>query len=63
VFGWLEMLNADVGVSPAVNFGVGEWADAYAKARALVEEMTDAEKNNVRRLSLHTFVRFCRMAE
>lgn len=31
----------------AVAKGAGDWASAYAKARSLVSEMTDEEKNNI----------------
>lgn len=33
--------------SQAVGQGLGSWADAYAKARALVANMTNEEKNNI----------------
>lgn len=30
-----------------MNAGAGDWEDAYTKARAMVAQMTDEEKNNV----------------
>lgn len=37
----------------AVNAGLGDWDDAYTKARAMVAQMTNEEKNNVCLLGLY----------